>query len=251
MSLKRSLLPLCLFCLCLGLFSCVSSSKQKYFNDFDQLRATVKNPVDQNVIKPFDRLDIQVFSVDDRTRQLFSSTGNSETERTVYLVDKEGNIRFPLAGVVNLNRLSPDEASFKLEEALSAYVSDVNITIRFTENLVTVMGEVNNQGTFSFTQDKLNIYQAITLGGGISQYGNRKKIVLIRQIGEDILYYKLDLSDSNIGERNYFYIQPNDVIIVEPLKSASWFRFNNSSFTTVLSTLTSFVMLYMLIIYRL
>lgn len=113
------------------------------------------------------------------------------------------------------------------------------------------MGEVNNQGTFSFTQDKLNIYQAITLGGGISQYGNRKKIVLIRQIGEDILYYKLDLSDSNIGERNYFYIQPNDVIIVEPLKSASWFRFNNSSFTTVLSTLTSFVMLYMLIIYRL
>lgn len=251
MSSNSSHLSLFLLCIIVISYSCVSSSKQKYFSDFDQLVSTVRNPKEPNLIMPFDKVNIQVFSVDEKTSELFSSYNSNESGMTEYLVDKAGNIRFPLIGKININGLTPDDASLKLEEVLSSYVADVNVTIRFTENLVTVMGEVNNQGTFAFTQDKINVYQAITLGGGISQYGNRKKVVLIRQNGDDISYYKLNLSDSRIGREAYYYIQPNDIIIVEPLKSASWFKFNSSSFTAILSTFSSFVMLYMLVVYRL
>ena len=248
---KKSHLTLILLCIIVISFSCVSSSKQKYFSDFDQLVSTVKNPKEQNLIMPFDKINIQVFSIDEKTSQLFSSYNSNESGKSDYLVDKAGNIRFPLAGKININGLTPEDASLKLEEVLSSYVADVNVTITFTENVVTVMGEVNKQGTYTFTQDKINIYQAITLGGGISQYGNRKKVVLIRQNGDDISYFKLDLSDSRIGRKDFYYIQPNDIIIVEPLKSASWFKFNSSSFTAIFSTLSSIVMLYLVVIYRL
>jgi len=223
--------------------SCVPSNKLMYFNDIYQMKALINNPKEPKLIVPFDKLDIQVFSIDEKTKQLFS-TDKTEQNNQWYIVDKEGNIRFPLTGIINVNGLTPEEASIKLEESLSAYVSDATITIKFVETKVTVMGEVNNQGTFSYTQDKLNIYEALTLGGGISQYGDRKKIVLIRQNGDDIMYHKLDLSNSKIGNENFYYIDANDVIVVEPLNSASWFKFNNATFNTLLSSLTTVLVLY-------
>lgn len=250
MKLKKILFGLFIIHIALIIGSCISASKQKYFNDYDQLKIAVNNPKEQPLIMPFDKIDVQVFSIDENTTKIFSNYNNPGDDKTDLVVDKDGNIRFPLVGKIQIGGLTPDEASLKIEEELNSYVADINITIRFAENMVTVMGEVNNQGTFTFNQDKLNIYQAITLGGGISQYGNRKKVVLIRQNGNDIMYFKLNLSDSKITERSYYYIQPNDVIIVEPLRAASWFKFNSSSFASILTTLTSMLMLFMYINYR-
>jgi polysaccharide biosynthesis/export protein len=226
--------------------SCVPSNKLRYFNDIYQLSAKINNPREHKLIMPFDRINIQVFSIDEKTKQLFydNNIDKAEVDNSSYIVTKEGSLRFPLVGKIDVVGLTLEEAGIKLEEALNTYVSDVNVTLTFAESKVTVMGEVNNQGTFSFTQDKLNIYEALTLGGGISQYGDRKKVVLIRQNGDDIKYYNLDLSNSEIGKKDYYFIESNDVIVVEPLNSASWFKFNSSSFNTVLSSLTTILVLY-------
>ncbi len=152
-------------------------------------------------------------------------------------------LTFPLAGKVNVRDLTPEQAGIKLEEVLSSYVSDPTVTIKIAENKVTLLGEVNSQGSFTFNQDKLNIYEALALGGGITQTGNRKTVVLIRQNGNDIMRYKLDLSDSRIAEKDVYYIESNDLIIVEPLRSASWFK-NQGAFMSLFSILSSFLALY-------
>jgi polysaccharide export outer membrane protein len=102
------------------------------------------------------------------------------------------------------------------------------------------MGEVQHQGVYPFIQDKLNIYEALGLGGGLSQYGDRRKIILIRNEGTKIMHYRLDLSDSKIAAKDYYYILPNDVIVVEPLKALSS-SYQNITYTTILSSVTTLI----------
>jgi polysaccharide export outer membrane protein len=102
------------------------------------------------------------------------------------------------------------------------------------------MGEVVRQGVFPFTQDKLNIYEALGLGGGLTRYGDREKVILIRNEGGTIRHYRLNLSDSKIAGKDYYYILPNDVIIVEPLKTIST-SYQNITYTTILSSITTLI----------
>jgi polysaccharide export outer membrane protein len=134
--------------------------------------------------------------------------------------------------------LTTAQASEKIQKALSDYVSNTSVIVKFVDNQVTVMGEVNRQGVYPFIQDKLNIYEALGLGGGITRYGNRKSVIVIRNVDDKIIHYKLNLSDSKIASRNYYYILPNDVIIVEPLKDIST-SYSNITYTTLLSTITT------------
>jgi len=85
------------------------------------------------------------------------------------------------------------------------------------------------------------------LGGGITQYGDRKNVILIRPEGDKIMYHKMDLSNSRITGKDFYYVQANDVIIVEPIRASSWYKFNNNNFMTFTSTLSSFLAIYTLL----
>lgn len=220
--------------------SCVSYNKVRYFTDIDKIEGPIANPHEQKVIMPYDNLYIKVLSIDDEQNRLFDANqGNAGLQVMIsYLVDKDGNIDFPFVGILNLAGLTINQASTKIQTALSEYVPRTSIIVRFIENKVTVMGQVDHQGIFSFTQDKLNIYEALALGGGIAQHGDRRNVVLIRQEGDKIVYRKINLTDSGIANKEYYYILPNDVLVVEPMKSISW-NYNSSAFSTFLTTLTA------------
>jgi len=235
--------------------SCVPINKLRYFNDIDQLQEPAVNMRVQKLIMPFDKLYIKVYSIDQKTNQLFNSSDNvaasSSSSILGYQVDETGNINYPFIGKIRVSGLSIEQAGQMLGKALSEYVSNAAISIKFIDNSVTIMGEVKSQGVYTFNQDKITIYEALALGGGISQFGNRKAVILIRQEGERIMHYKLDLSDSRIAGKEYFFIQSNDVIVVEPLKSSSWYRFNSSTFSTILTTITFFFTIFSFsILYR-
>jgi polysaccharide export outer membrane protein len=224
--------------------SCVPIKQLNYFNDLDELAEPGVNPRTQKLIMPFDRLYIKVISIDAQTNQIF---GASEEMRSGmpngilgYLVDESGNINFPFVGNINVVSLTTAKAAEKIQKALDDYVSKTSVTVKYIDNQVTVMGEVQHQGVFSFIQDKLNIYEALGLGGGLTQYGDRKKIILIRNEGAKIMHYRLDLSDSKIAGKDYYYILPNDVIVVEPLKAVSS-SYQNITYTTILSSITTLI----------
>lgn len=228
--------------------SCVSVKKLKYFNDLDQLQEPVANPREQKVISPFDKIYIRVYSIDDKTNQLFNSSENiplnSSSNIITYLVDESGNINYPFIGKINLAGLTTDKAGVKLGAALSEYVTNAAVMVKFIESNITVLGEVHNQGVHTFSQDNLSIYEALALGGGITQFGNRKKVVLIRQEGNKIVHHKLDLSNSEISGKEYYYVQNNDIVVVEPIRSIAWYNFNGSTFTTFFTTLLTIFSLW-------
>jgi polysaccharide export outer membrane protein len=227
--------------------SCVPISQLRYFNDIENISNPVVNPKTQKAIAPFDKLYIKVLSIDPQTNEIFS-TGEEMRLGSYgggsgiigYLVDEKGNIDFPFVGSINVATLTTTQASDKIQKALSDYVSNISVIVKYIDNQVTVMGEVQRQGVYTFTQDKISIYEAIGLGGGITRYGDRKNVILTRNIGEKIMHYKLNLSDSKIVSKDYYYVLPNDIIIVEPLKAVST-SYSNITYTTILSSITTLI----------
>jgi polysaccharide export outer membrane protein len=223
--------------------SCVPTKLLSYFNDLNELEEPGINPRTQKLVMPFDKLYIKVISIDPQTTLIFNSNEENRTNDNGilgYLVDEAGNVNFPFVGNINVLSLTTTQASEKIHKALSDYVPNTSVTVKYIDNRVTVMGEVRNQGVFPFIQDKLNIYEALGLGGGLTQYGDRKKIILVRNEGTKIMHYRLDLSDSKIASKDYYYILPNDVIIVEPLKAIST-SYQNITYTTILSSVTTLI----------
>jgi polysaccharide biosynthesis/export protein len=225
--------------------SCVPLKELSYFNDINELEEPVVNPKVHKTIAPFDRLYIKVLSIDsqtslifeDRQENMYSTQGNSLIG---YLVDEAGDITFPFIGRIHVGSLSTWDAALKIQTALNEYVSKTTITVKFIDNQVSILGEVRNQGVYTFSREKLNIYEAISLGGGLTNYGNRKNVILIRQEGDKIMHHKLNLTDSKIASKEYYYILPNDVIIVEPLKTLST-SYQNVTYTTVLTSITTLI----------
>ena len=224
--------------------SCVPLNKLSYFNDVNELEEPSVNPRTQKLIMPFDKLYIKVISIDPQTSQIFNPIEqiSSVTNNGIlgYLVDEGGNVNFPFVGNINVISLTTAQAGEKIQKSLSDYVPNTSVTVKYIDNQVTVMGEVKQQGVFSFIHDKLNIYEALGLGGGLTQFGDRKKIILIRNEGNKIMHYRLNLSDSKIASKDYYYILPNDVIIVEPLKALSS-NYQNITYTTILSSITTLI----------
>ncbi len=149
--------------------SCVPVKQLSYFNDINELEEPEVNPRTQKLIMPFDKLYIKVISIDPQTSLIFNSTdeirSNSYGANSIigYLVDESGNINFPFVGNINVGSLTTAQASQKIQKALNEYVSNTSIIVKYVDNQVTVMGEVQRQGVFPFTQDKLTIYEALGL----------------------------------------------------------------------------------------
>jgi polysaccharide export outer membrane protein len=229
--------------------SCVPVKQLKYFNDINEIEDPEVNPRIQKVIMPFDKLYIKVLSIDPQTSLIFNSVeemryGSGTNGVIGYLVDEKGEINFPFVGIINVLSLTTAQAGVKIQKALNDYVSNTSVIVKYIDNQVTIMGEVTRQGVVPFTQDKLTIYEALSLGGGITRYGDRKNIMLIRNEGNKIMRYRLNLSDSRIAGKSSYYIYPNDVIIVEPLKAISS-SYPNYTLTTALTAITTLIAVFL------
>jgi len=245
--IKNRLLRLSLIVMTVAIttVSCVPTTLLTYFNDLEELDQPTVNPRTQKLIKPFDKLYVRVLSIDVQTNQIFNASDelrmgsySNMAGLIGYLVDEEGNINFPFVGEINVVDLTTAEAADRIQKALSDYVPQTSIIVKYVDNQVTVIGEVQSQGVYSFSQDKLNIYEALGLGGGITRYGDRKKVILMRNEDGRVVHYVLNLSDSKIANKSYYYIMPNDVIIVEPLKAIST-SYSNITYSTILTTIST------------
>ena len=162
------------------MISCVPLNKVEYFTDTNKLEEPGANPRTQKVIMPFDKLFIKVLSTDNATSQIFNSSdelrySGGNNGAVGYLVDESGNIVYPFVGKINVGGMTTGLAAEKIQKALNEYVSNTSITVNYIDNQVTVMGEVQRQGVYPFSSDKLNIYEAFSPGRRSDPLWQQKK----------------------------------------------------------------------------
>ncbi len=136
----------------------------------------------------------------------------------------------------------------QIENKISDYLNDITITVKFVNNKVSLLGEVARPGAYSFAKDQLTIFEALGLAGGATIYGKKNEIVLIREKNNKINYHYLDLTKKDIVSSDYYFIIPNDIIVIKPVR-ARYRTLNILNWPLVLSTITTAITLY-LIFYR-
>ncbi|WP_262507987.1 polysaccharide biosynthesis/export family protein [Williamwhitmania taraxaci] len=113
---------------------------------------------------------------------------------------------------------------------------------------VTVLGEVNSPGSFTIDKEQINLFQALGLAGGMKNFGNGKKVTLVRQTDSGSEVIPLDLTDRNILASDYYYLMPNDMIYIEPLKAKS--NIDGSNFTAIAFSSATTILLIVSILLR-
>lgn len=133
-----------------------------------------------------------------------------------YLVSPEGEIEFPVLGRIHLQGLTVVEAEDKVRGLLEDYLREPTVNVRISSFRVTVLGEVNNPGVFSVTNDRVSILEALGLAKDINAYGNRKRVLLVREEAGERSYAYLNLQSRDLFQSPYYYLRQGDVIYVEP-----------------------------------
>ncbi len=231
--------------------SCTPTRKLKYLQSTDDKipKNQYFNDRSEKTIQPFDYLYIKIFSLDEQTNSIFRETqyGGNPTELVSYSVDDAGNINFPFVGDIYVKDMTITQAKIKIEKSLENYLNNVSVRVRFVNNKITILGEVYRPGHYSFYDEKVNIFQALGFAGGISTFGDKTKVTLIREKDNNIKYYYLDLTKKDLVATDFYYLLPNDILIINPI-NAKFREFRTYSLTlasAILSTLTSIAYLYL------
>jgi len=223
--------------LCISLISCSVFSSCKvsqtipYFHDVpDTARPTLAKtvPFKDPVIQPDDLLSITVQTIDNtftnttvNTTNANSSAGSASTQvPSGYLVNKEGMIEMPFVGKIKLAGLTIAQAQEAIRKAADKYFNDPIVNVRYGNFKITVLGEVAKPSSFVMPNEKVTIFDAIGMAGDLTIYGRRDNVFLLRDTADNNRQMvRLNLNSKDIISSPYFYLQPNDLIYVEPNKS--------------------------------
>lgn len=187
----------------------------------DELLRTFELQQQAYTLKPGDVLSLQVQSSTKPEYDFLgagsTTSGSADPILSGYTLDAEGNMILPVAGKIKLSGLTLPEARAKVTAVLDPLLTAPTVNIRLLTFRFTVLGEVGGQGQYTTYQDNINVMEAIALAGGFSPYSDRGRIRLIRyEAGKANLYTISLLDDAIIGKANY-YLQPNDMIVIDPL----------------------------------
>lgn len=241
----------------LTLTSCIPQRKLRYLQE--QKESSIDTSQIQNIdktykLKPKDEVYLKVNSIDPKTYAFFNG-GEMQTNQfnsdlglylNSYTISDSGMIQLPVAGKIKIDNMNLEEARSTIETVLSNYLKDVSVTLKLSGFRLTILGEVKRPGRYAPYVSQMNIMEAVALAGDMTAYGNRKKVMIIREEKgkEHILY--INLLDKNILQSKSFNLLPNDIIYVESLNAKTW-GFETFPYTLILSSLTTFIAIMSLI----
>lgn len=253
---------LVLIAACGTLTSCVSTKKIIYFQGSDSLfqdPQKIAQLYDMR-IKPADRISVTISCSDAELLAPFAqnitlgtsfmnaktgmmASGNSTQDAYLgYTVNKDGEINLPVIGKVKAEGFTEESLAKEIQEKIisSGYIKDPQVTVKFVNARVSVLGAVNRPGQVYLTSQRNSILDILAMAGDIADYGVKTNVRLFREVNGKREMYTIDLTKDDIFQSPAFYVQQNDLIYVEPNKTA---MVRNSSFFTFWNASASIVSL--------
>jgi polysaccharide biosynthesis/export protein len=238
------------------LTGCVTQRDLEYMHAKDKnIQAYTEAEMPDYKLKPNDELYIQFSSLDPAEASIFADSRGQQSTTTMdpygaylisYSIDKDGFLLLPVLGKINVKDKTLSQVSSILTDSLSHILSQPMVKVKLVNRYISILGYVAKPGHYSYSQDKLSIYDALGLAGDITIYGNRKEITLTRtENGKNTRKY-IDLTSPDILGSEYYYLRPNDMIYVKPLKKRFW-GMQEFPFAIILSALSVTLLFYTVI----
>lgn len=236
---------------------CTSYQKSLYLQNEQVLNESLEGQLYDFRIMPKDELTITVSTTDPEASAPFyrkigqtkefannSNIGMNNADLLSYLVDNNGCIDFPVLGMIKVMGLTNRECEALLRQKLQPYLKEVpNVTVRTSNYKFSVLGEVNAPGTYTTDAEKVTVFEALAQAGDMTLFAIRNDVQLLREDSTGIRrVYHLDLTQADVAQSPYFYLQQNDVVYVKPTRAkvrSNTFSGNASIWITLLGLVTS------------
>lgn len=247
---------LLLFLALVSATSCISTKQLTYLqedNISEDSIVSIRKIQEPYRLQVNDLLSIRIKALDQNTVGIFNPVGednpNATGEQKLYydgfVVDQHGNIRMPSLGEIPVLGYTVEEVRKDIENRLKTdyFKEEANIfvTVKLSGIRYTINGEIGRTGSSVIYRDQVTLMEAIANNGDILLTGDRTNIVIIRQypLGQKI--HHIDLTTIDAMNSPYYYVQPNDLILINPLpqKSLGSGTTGLQSFTTILSVVTA------------
>lgn len=251
--------------LVLAISSCVPNRKYVFLQKNDVKAKSV--PVDTVVrtyavdtfqyrIQPNDIVSIRFESLTQKDFDFLNSSSGQANSGAVSiqnnalligeLVDEEGYIFYPVVGKIKVAGFTVFELQEKLLGIANQYLESPVVKVRLLNYRITVLGEVNKEGTIFLTNNRVTMLEAVSLSGGFTDLAKRSQIKLVRQKDNIAEIVYLNLLDENFIQSPYYYVHQNDMIIVPALNQRPYRKYFGQNFSLVVSTLSLLVLTYSL-----
>ncbi|MCO6357460.1 protein involved in gliding motility EpsA [Roseivirga pacifica] len=139
---------------------------------------------------------------------------------TGYNVDKDGNVEINALGRIEAAGLTTEELKYKLEDLIREQegVNDILVNVKLDGIRYTIFGEVNAPGPQTLQQYEANLIEAIATSGDLTLNANRAHVQIIRQYPDGVRIHEVDVTERKLLQSPLYFLQPNDIIYVPPLK---------------------------------
>lgn len=238
--------------------SCVPQKKMLYLKNAEMAAENIsKEYVNDRTIdyklQPGDNLYIHVVNtIDERSAASINGDvrGYLSSDANIYLqtttIDKEGCVEMPLVGKVEVKNLTVDEAKNKLQTAINTYINGSMLVVKLASFNLTLLGEVSKPGMYKVYQSQINLFEAMSLAGNMTNFAKKSDVKIIRQTDNGSEIVTVDMGQADILSSPYYYLKPNDIVYVEPMRIKQW-GFTTFPYSTVFSIVTLGVTLYSII----
>jgi polysaccharide export outer membrane protein len=228
------------YTLIFGIFctSCITNKDVVYLQDKGTI--AIDSLQIKELSKPYrvqvnDILSINVKALDEELTNIFNPVANGNNNANVnqgqaglyfsgFTIDLHGNIKFPILGEINVLGFTIAEIEEKVkDELIKQYfkeTAELFVTVKLAGLRYTTVGEVGT-GVHTLFQDRVNIIEALANAGDIAQTGDRRDVLIIRQYPDGQKIHHIDLTDLAAMQSPFYYIKPNDIILVKPLRRKS------------------------------
>ena len=241
--------------------SCTSTEKLSYLNNLPETSETQYFPVDvpDYRVQYRDILYITAKAMtpdgsitdllQDRTGGIRSQYFRDEASQYImgYDVDEEGNIFLPVIGKVQVADKTIAEIRVLLQAEVDKYFNNSYVECKLLSFKFTVLGEAKAPGTYVNYNNYLTVLEAVGRAGGVGDYGRRDRVLVVRPTDDGTKTYRINLQDKNLLTSEAYFLQPNDVVIIEPV-GHKIFNMNLPTFSFVLTTVTSAITTTLLLI---
>ena len=239
----------------IAMSSCVNNQQVTYLQDYElSPYGDEYVPPEDYLIQPNDNLYVRIATPDPSLSAIFNiiepggmmRADEASAQLLSYPVELDGTVNLPYLGLIEVAGLTLSEAKIVIEEVLTDYVADASLTIKLVNNYVTVMGEVALPGLYPIYKERLNIFQALAMAGDVDDFGDRFMVSVIRQTPDGSIVKEFDITDRKIIDSEFYYIIPNDVIYVKPVKGR-YFALNSAPYMFAFSAIAALGTLVVLI----
>lgn len=216
--------------------SCYTNRSIGLLQERDGLPVYSQGAYREYKLQPNDELTLRIVTSNKESADMFGAQQTVSLNQTYsYRIYPDGTVDLPFLSKVPLVGLTLEEAELFVQKQLKPYIPDVQVKLALATSTFCVIGDAG-RGYFNIYKERLTIYQALALSGGLNESGNYSSVKIIRETPEGTKIVSFDLRSKSLIDSEYYYVYPNDVIYVDVTKKSFWAVNSYSNFLSIITS---------------